>query len=130
MSVKLHQTAYEQAQKLIQNGRFVLDQESDWTDHKPARSAEKRFIEEHGFAQFGKWRLGEDEEQAERSKHRYGFPYGDFRFVHRCAVLSTEARAAEHGYTDIELAAAHLRRMLDALMAGKRSSEQKRVFSV
>ena len=74
---------------------------------------------------FGKWHLGEDDEEAEDSKRRYKFPYGDFQNVHRCAVLSAESRAGQYKFTDIELAAAHLRGMLDALVAGKRSSEQE-----
>jgi hypothetical protein len=48
MSLKLHQSAYEYAQKLIQDRRCVLDQRRDWTDHKPARSAARKFIETHG----------------------------------------------------------------------------------
>ena len=103
----------------------MLDQRGDWTDHRPTRSAENRFIAEHGRAAFGKWHLGEDDEEAEDSKRRYKFPYGDFQNVHRCAVLSAESRAGQYKFTDIELAAAHLRGMLDALVAGKRSSEQE-----
>jgi hypothetical protein len=38
MSVMLHQSGYDYAQKLIQNRRCVLDQRSDWTDHKPVTS--------------------------------------------------------------------------------------------
>src|SRR5262249_33784007 len=42
ITLRLHQSAYEHAQKLIANRRCVLDRRGDWTDHKPARSAEKR----------------------------------------------------------------------------------------
>jgi hypothetical protein len=124
MSIKLHQSAYEYAQKLIANRRCVLDQGDVWTDHKPARSAEKRFVEQYGLAAFGRWHLGEDDEQAEGSGRRYKFPYGDFRNVHRCALLRTETRARKYKYADIELAATHLRELLDALMDEKRSTEQ------
>jgi hypothetical protein len=126
----LHQSAYEYAEKLIRNRQYVLDQRGDWIDHKPARSAEKRFIEEHGLVAFGRWHLGEDDEEAEGSKRRYKFPYGDFQSVHRCAVLSVETRAGQYKYSDIELASAQLHTMLDALMAGKRSSEQEHVSSI
>jgi hypothetical protein len=124
MALQLHQSAYEYAQKLIRNRQYVLDQRGDWSDHRPARSAENRFIAEHGRAAFGKWHLGEDREQAEDSKRRYKFPYGDFQNVHHCAVLFAESRASQGKYTDIELAAARLHEMLDGLMAGKRSSER------
>jgi hypothetical protein len=41
---------------------------------------------------------------------------GDFEKIHRCGVLAAEARAGQDNFTDIELAAAHLHGMLDALM--------------
>ena len=118
MSLTLHHSAYEHAKKLIRNRHYVLDQRSDWTDHRPARHAEKQFIDRHGLAEFGKWHLGEDDEEAEGSKRRYKFPYGDFKSVHRCAILAAESRAGQYKYTDIELAAAHLLGMLDALTSG------------
>jgi hypothetical protein len=88
MSVKLHQSAYDYAQKMIQNRRCVLDQPSDWTDHRPARNAEDKFIAAHGLGEFGRWHLREDDEAAERSKGRYKFPYGGVKNVHRCAVFA------------------------------------------
>jgi hypothetical protein len=124
MSVKLHQSAYEYAQKLIRNRRCVLDQRSDWTDHKPSRTAEGKFIEEHGLAEFGKWHLGEDDEEAE-GKRRYKFPFGDFKDVHRCAILAAESRAGQHNHTDIEQAAAHLRGMLDALTSRQPAAKKE-----
>ena len=135
MSMRLHQSAYDYAQKLIRNRHCVLDQRSDWADHKPARSAESKFIAAYGFAEFGKWHLGEDDEEAEGSKRRYKFPYGDFKSVHRCAVLAAESRAGEYKhtaieYSAIELAAAHLHGMLDALMASKPFVEKRHVPSV
>lgn len=130
ITLRLHQSAYEHAQKLIANRRCVLDRRGDWTDHKPARSAEKRFIEQHGLAAFGRWHLGEDDEEAEGSKRRYKFPFGDFESVHRCAVLAAETRAGQYKYGEIERAAAQLHAMLDALMGEKQSSGRQHVPSV
>jgi hypothetical protein len=117
VSVKLNRLSYANAQKLIRNRQCVLDERSDWTDHRPARTAEEKFIEQRGFAEYAKWHLGEDDEVSEGNKRRYKFPYGDFNNVHRCAVLAAEARAGQYKYTDIELAAAHLHGMLEELMA-------------
>ncbi|MEN3378387.1 MAG: hypothetical protein V7604_3742 [Hyphomicrobiales bacterium] len=116
MTVKLKRSGFEQAQKLIRERYCVLDVRDDWSDHRPARTAKNRFIEECGWAAFGKWHLGEDDEIAEHNKSRYKLPYGDFKNVHRCAVLSAEARAGRYKYAEIELAAAHLHSMLDELM--------------
>jgi hypothetical protein len=130
MSLKLHRSAYDYAQKLIENRRCVLDERSDWTDHKPARSTENKFIEAHGLAEFGRWHLGEDDEEAEGSKRRYRFPFGDFKSVHRCAVLAAKSRAGQYEHTDIEFAAAHLLGILDALMSAKPSVVRQHVSSV
>jgi hypothetical protein len=128
--VKLHRSAYDYAQKLIQDRRCILDQRGDWTDHKPARSAASKFIKTRGLVEFGRWYLGEDDEEAEYSKHRYRFPYGDFKNVHRCAVLVAESRAGQCKCTDIELAAMHLHEMLDALMSRKLPVVKQHVRSV
>jgi hypothetical protein len=117
MALRLHKNAYEYAQKLIKNRRYVLDQRSDWIDHKPSRTGEKKFIAEHGLAEFGKWHLGEDDDMPEGNKRRYSFPFGDFRNVHRCGILAAASRAEQYKHSDIELAATHLRGMLDALIS-------------
>jgi hypothetical protein len=44
---------------------------------------------------------------------RYQFPHGDFKKVHRCAVLAADSRAGQYKHVEIELAAAHLHGMLD-----------------
>src|SRR5258707_898742 len=46
------------------------------------------------------------------------FPYGDFKDVHRCGVLTAENRAGQYKHFDIENAAAHLRGMIDAKHGG------------
>jgi hypothetical protein len=115
-TVKLNDSAFEHAKKLIAEGKAVLDQRDDWSEHQPTAQQENRFIAEHGMAEYARWHLGIDEEKTSDVKGRYKFPCGDFSNVHRCAVLSAESRAGQYKHTDIELACAHLHGMLDALM--------------
>jgi hypothetical protein len=115
MPVKLNQRAYAHAQQLIERGNVVLDERDDWSEHRPSAEEENKFIEGYGFGEYARWHLGLDEQEDEDNKGRYKFPYGDFEHVHRCGVLSAESRAGQYKYTDIELAAAHLHGMLDAL---------------
>lgn len=115
MAVTLSRTAYEHAQRLIKDGKVVIDDRDAWSDHQPSTEDENRFIQDHGFPEYGKWHLGIDRHEAEDTKARYKFPYGDFKNVHRCAVVSAESRAGQYKYRDIELAAAHLHGMLDAI---------------
>jgi hypothetical protein len=113
--MKLNRTAYEHAQDLIANGKIVLDERDDWSEHQPLAEEENRFIEEHGFREYAKWHLGIDEAHGEETKARYAFPYGDFEAVHRCAVLAAESRAGQYAHEDIKQAAAHLHGMLEAV---------------
>ena len=127
MTVTLKRSAFVFAKQLIRERRCMLDQRQDWTDHRPARTTANRFIEEHGWAAFGKWHLAEDDEIAEHNKSRYKFPFGDFKAIHRCAVLAAESRAGQYEYTEIELAAAHLHGMLDELMPEPDARERRHV---
>ena len=115
MAVKLNGRAYSHARELIEGGDFVNDEKDMWSEHQPSTKQENRFLEQHGFAEYGKWYLGIDTEQDEDNKGHYKFPYGDFEKVHRCGVLSAESRAEQYKYEEIESAAAHLNGILDAV---------------
>jgi hypothetical protein len=115
MAVRLNRSAGDYAQKLIDDGKFVADDRDDWSEHQPSADEENRFIEEHGWTEYGRWHLGIDDEMGKDTKGHYKFPYGDFEKVHRCGVLAAEVRAAQRDYTDIQLAAAHLHGAIDAL---------------
>jgi hypothetical protein len=115
MAVKLSNRSYAYAQDLIGEGRVVLDDRDDWSEHQPSAADENAFIAQHGWDEYGRWHLGVDDDVAPERKGHYKFPYGDFRDVHRCAVISAESRAAQRKYHDIETAVAHLHGMLEAL---------------
>jgi hypothetical protein len=122
MSVKLNERAFEQAKRLITEGRFVYDDRDAWSEHQPSAADENRFIEDHGYDEYARWYLGVDDGANEHTKARHKFPYGDFEKTHRCGLLAAESRAGQRRYFDIELAVAHLHGMLDALHAREHSS--------
>lgn len=113
MAVKLNQAAFRYAKELINQGEVVADERDAWSEHQPSTEKENDFIRKHGFVEYGKWHLGIDDKQGENTKRRYKFPYGDFREVHRCAILSAESRAGQYKHFEIERAAAHLHGMID-----------------
>jgi hypothetical protein len=115
MAVKLNEPGYAHARKGVAAHKVVTDDRDAWSEHQPSADAENRFIEEHGWKEFGRWHLAIDDEKDDETKTRYKFPYGDFENVHRCGVLAAESRAGQYGYTDVELAAAHLHGALDVL---------------
>lgn len=119
MAVKLNSRAFDYAKELITEGHFVFDDRDAWSEHQPSTAQENEFIHDHGITEYGRWYLGIDDQKAEDSKEHYAFPYGDFKNVHRCGVLSAESRAGQYKHFDIERAAAHLHGMIDA----KRSSK-------
>jgi hypothetical protein len=101
MTVKLNETALKHARSLVRDGKVVRDERDDWSEHAPSTDDENAFIDEHGWTEYGKWHLGVDREKDRDTKERYSFPYGDFRRVHRCAVISLESRAGQYDHDDI-----------------------------
>jgi hypothetical protein len=114
MSTTLNEAAFEHAKALVKKGHAVADERDAWSEHKPSAQQENEFIRQHGFGEYAKWHLGVDGAEDENTKARYKFPYGDFKDVHRCGVLSAESRAGQYKHFDIEVAAAHLHGMIDA----------------
>jgi hypothetical protein len=115
MAVKRHDSGVKHARQLIDEGHVVLDERDDWSEHRPSADEENEFIRKHGWSEYGRWHLGIDDEAGEETKQHWKFPYGDFRDVHRCALLAAESRAGQYKHHDIEQAAAHLHGMLDAV---------------
>jgi hypothetical protein len=93
----------------------VLD--SDWGDAQPRADAENAFLESHSWDEYGDWHLGLTEGAGAETKARYAFVYGDFRRVHRSALIASVYRASEWRHKEIELAAHDLLQRLDATSA-------------
>jgi hypothetical protein len=98
---------------LVRAGKVVRDDRDAWSEHQPDTKTENAFIERHGFSEYARWHLGVDDAPPEESKRRYKFPYGDFKKVHRCGVITAEARAGQYKYADIERAAARIHTLID-----------------
>jgi hypothetical protein len=114
MSATLFKKGYEHARELVEHGHVVRDQRDDWSEHQPSAEEENEFIRSHGMDEFGKWHLGVDANQPADTKGHWKFPYGDFKNVHRCAVISAESRAGQYKHPDIEKAARTLLELIDA----------------
>lgn len=114
MATKLNRKALTHARKLIDSGKVSRDVRDDWSEHSPSADDENAYIEKHGFAAFAEWHLGRDDERTDGTKGSVSFPFGDFTKVHRCAVISLESRAAQHGHNDIRDAAKKLLDLIDS----------------
>jgi len=123
-TVKLNENAFAFAKELITQGRAVVDKKDSWRDHHPMTEEENEFIQVQGFAEYRKWYLGIDETHAEDTKARYKFPFGDFKNIHRCALLAVRSRALQYGYSDIENAAIQL----TEIISSKKGSQNEKGF--
>lgn len=113
MSVKLNRSGSEFAKGLVEQGKVVRDERDAWSEDQPSTAMENEFIRLYGFREYAKWHLAIDDEQDPETKRRYKFPYGDFKKVHRCGVLTAESRAGQYKHFDVERAAARLHEMID-----------------
>jgi len=124
-TVRLNENAFAFAKELIAQGRVVVDKKNSWRDHHPMAEEENEFIRVHGFAEYRKWHLGIDETHAEGTKARYKFPFGDFKNIHRCALLAVRSRAHQYGYFEIESAAIQLTKIISSKKESQTRAEHR-----
>lgn len=110
-SYQLNETAVEHARRLIRARQYVLD--SQWGDVQPDADAENAFLERHSWDDYAAWHLGLTEGANDETKARYAFVLGDFRRVHRSALIACVFRASEWHHKKVELAAHDLLQLLD-----------------
>lgn len=121
MTVRLNEKALSHARGLLRRGEVVHDERDDWSEHAPSTEDENAFIEKHGMDEYALWHLGEDTAESEGTKGRLKFPYGDFKKLHRCAVISAESRAGQYDHAEIEKAFKDLLEAIDKNGDGDRS---------
>jgi hypothetical protein len=110
-SYKLNKRAVAHARKLIDVRQYVLD--SDWGEVAPTADNENDFLKSHSWAEYAEWHLGLTDGASDETKARYAFVYGDFKRVHRTALIACVYRASEWRHKAIELAAHRLLQHLD-----------------
>ena len=76
-------------------------------------TAQNAYLERHTGTSTPRWHLGLTEGATDGTKARYAFVYGDFRRVHRTALIACVYRASEWRHKEVELAAHDLLQLLD-----------------
>jgi hypothetical protein len=107
----VNRDAVARCRDLIEAKQYVLD--SDWGDVQPGAGAQNAFLADHTWEHYGAWHLGLTEGANDETKARYAFVYGDFRRVHRTALIASVYRASEWRHKQVELAAHDLLQALD-----------------
>jgi hypothetical protein len=111
----VNQAAVRRCRALIAAKQFVLD--SDWGAVQPGAEEQNAYLERHDWTDYAQWHLGLTEGASDGTKARCAFVYGDFRRVHRTALIACRYRATEWRHKDVELAAHDLIQLLDATSA-------------
>lgn len=106
-----NEAAVAKAHTLIDARQYVLD--SDWGDVQPRADAQNTYLESHSWDEYGQWHLGLTEGAVDHTKARYAFVVGDFRRLHRTALIACVYRASQWRHKDVELAAHDLLQYLD-----------------
>jgi hypothetical protein len=115
-SYSVNDSALARARELIEARQYVLD--SDRGEVQPNADAENTFLESHSWDEYAAWHLGLTEGAENKTKARHAFVYGDFRRVHRTALIACVYRAAEWRHKQVELAAHDLLQLLDDETSG------------
>jgi hypothetical protein len=110
-SYDVNPDAVAHCRELIEKKQYVLD--SDWGEVQPGAEAQNSFLKNHTWADYGAWHLGLTEGASDETKARHAFVYGDFRRVHRTALIASVYRASEWRHKKVELAAHDLLQRLD-----------------
>jgi hypothetical protein len=110
-SYSVNPVGVEHARKLIDSRQYVL--RSEWGQVQPRAAAENAYLEKRSWEQYAQWFLGLTDGAPDRTKARYAFIYGDFRRLHRMALIACVYRAAEWRHKEVELAAHDLLQYLD-----------------
>jgi hypothetical protein len=103
--------AVARCRELIAGRQYVLD--SDWGEAQPDAGADNAYLERHSWDEYAAWHLGLTEGARDETKARYAFVYGDYRRVHRTALIASVYRASEWRHKAVELAAHDLLQELD-----------------
>jgi len=110
-SYSVNQRAVARARRLIDARQYVV--QSSWGDDQPTADDENAYLESRSWDDYAEWHLGLTEGANDETKARHAFVYGDFRRVHRTALIACVYRAAEWQHKEVELAAHELLQHLD-----------------
>jgi hypothetical protein len=114
MAVKLNQTAYDFATRLVREGRFVADESDDWSEHQPSpkkRTTLSRTTILWSLHAGTSERIIRSHKTANATTSSRTETFGTCTGAEYC---QPRAGAGQRKYFDIEQAAAPLHGMIDA----------------
>ena len=119
-SYSVNDAGVAKARSLIDAHQYVV--RSEWGEVQPGAEDENAYLESHGWSDYAGWHLGLTSGATDETKGRYAFVFGDFRRLHRSALIACVYRAAEWEHKEVELAAHELLQRLDKARGSKRTA--------
>jgi hypothetical protein len=110
-SYSVNKAGVAKAKALIDARRYVI--RSAWNEVQPRAEDQNRFLESHGWDEYGEWHLALTDGAPDETKARYAFVFGDFRRLHRMGLIACYYRAAEWFHQDVQVAAHELLQYFD-----------------
>src|SRR5690242_10919722 len=107
----VNEAAVDRVGEMIDKRQYVLN--SDWGAVQPGAEERNAYLGRHGWTAYSAWHLGLTVGPGDETKARYAFVAGDFRRVHRSALIACVYRASEWRHKSVELAAHDLLQELD-----------------
>ena len=108
---RVNRRSVAKARALIDAHRYRV--RSRWADVQPGAEEENAFLATHTWDEYASWHLALTDGVADETKGRYAFVFGDFRRVHRMALVACYYRAAEWEHAEVMRAAHRLLLHLD-----------------
>lgn len=108
---EVNEESVRRARDRIRAKQYVLD--SNWGDVQPGADVENAYLDRHAWDDYAAWHLGLTVGANDETKARHAFVLGDFRRIHRSALIACVYRAAEWRHKKVELAAHALLQELD-----------------
>lgn len=113
MSIKLNSAGYEYAVSIIKNGLEVEHDSTNWDEVKPTLDDQVRHLNTHTLDEYGLWFLGIDTDADQASQSKYVYPHGDFKVLHKSALIIAEKQATNDHQHEIKSAAQKLLNMIN-----------------
>ena len=114
-SYTVNPAAVAHAEKLIRGAAVRPGQRLG--EVQPGADEQNAYLEKHSWDEYAAWHLGLTEGANDETKARHAFVCGDFRRVHRTALIACVYRASEWRHKEVELAAHDLLQQLDRTSA-------------
>lgn len=113
--MKLNPVGIAHAKSLIDQGQYRLN--TPWRTIQPSEAAARKFLDQHGAADYARWYLAVDPAQPADSPEHYLLPLGDFKSIHRSGVVAARDRADREGAVELRQAVEDILDLFDRLNA-------------